>query len=375
MAQQGGQQQQQGGDSNDMMWAAAFFAFVLVLLWLAKDSWLPFVFQLKHYELKFINHFFTVNQGLMNTIHELAYYPQKVSSDKYFYLMLDRVGKYYSIPVAILLFTLAIIIYVRNPGTKFNRTYNITNFKGYQQSLFPQISPSSRIDLVKTDITKGPWASSYTPLQFAQKFKLLDIIENKEFNPLLGELAKVAKLREGKARQVFAAQLGPMWQGADKLPPHTKALFAAFNAVANKDREAGLNLLKQFNQSVLSGKNTPDFSGVNNILNKYKDSKLTKKVESRHAYVITVMAALLELARTDGVLATADFLWLKPIDRKLWYMLNNVGRRAAFPEVAGAIAHWRIESRMQRKLTTPMIEEAVKALRIGLNEVIYPQDD
>ena len=111
------------------------------------------------------------------------------------------------------------------------------------------------------------------------------------------------------------------------------------------------------------------------LLKKHKDAKLIKKLESRHAYVSTVMAALLELARTDGVLATADFLWLKTIDRQLWYILNNVGRRAAYPEVAGAIAHWRIESRMQRKLITPMIEEAVKALKLAIAEIIYPQDD
>lgn len=87
------------------------------------------------------------------------------------------------------------------------------------------------------------------------------------------------------------------------------------------------------------------------------------------------MASLLESARTNGVLACSDFLWLKTVDRPLWYMLQNVGRRAAFSEVAGAVAHWRIESRMQKRLMSPMIEEAVKALKIALSEIIYQDEE
>lgn len=374
MAQQGGQQQQGQGDSNDMLWAAVFFAFFLLALWLARASWLPFLFQVKFFELKFANNFITVDKKLLEEVYLASYYPDRIDSDKFFFYLLTKVGNYYAIPVAILLFISAIVIYVKNPGTKFNKTYNMTSFRKYQQGNFPQIIPPSKADLINTDIEQGPWASSFTPLQFAKKYKLLDIIENKNFNPILGELAKVAKLKEDKARQVFSAQLGQMWQGPERLPMHTKALFAVFSSIANQDRESGLKLLQQFNQSILYS-NKPNFSGVNELLKKYKDTKLVKKVESRHAYVMTVMAALLELARSDGVLATADFIWLKPVDRKLWYMLNNVGRRAAYPEVAGAVAHWRIESRMQRRLITPMVEEAVKALRIGLNEIIYPQDD
>jgi intracellular multiplication protein IcmP len=174
--------------------------------------------------------------------------------------------------------------------------------------------------------------------------------------------------------KLFASQLGYVWQGADKLPVHNKALFSIFAAIANQDRKPALDLLRQINYS-LEYKTSPNFTGFEELYNKYKDSKIVKKIESRHAYVMTVMAALLAVARTDGVLATADFLWLKEIDRPMWYMLNNVGRRAAFPEVAGAIAHWRIETRMQRKLMTPMIEEAVKALKIAIEEIIYPEDE
>lgn len=377
MAQQaaggGGQGQGGGSEGNDMMWIAAFFAGLLVVLWLTRASYFPYIFKFKYYELYFAAYFVNIDFNLMHEIINAQFDPKYLTWQQFFDL-LNRAGSYYSFPVAITLFILTIILYIKNPNNKFNRTYNMLNFRQAQKSNWPQIIAPSKQDLTKVDPKEGPWASSFNPLYFARENKLLEIIVNPDPNPLLGELAKVPKLKEDKARQLFAAQLGYLWQGPDKLPIHTKALFAIFAAIVNKDRDTAFKMLRQFNTS-LEYKDTPDYTGIEELLKKHKDAKLIKKLESRHAYVSTVMAALLELARTDGVLATADFLWLKTIDRQLWYILNNVGRRAAYPEVAGAIAHWRIESRMQRKLITPMIEEAVKALKLAIAEIIYPQDD
>jgi intracellular multiplication protein IcmP len=94
-----------------------------------------------------------------------------------------------------------------------------------------------------------------------------------------------------------------------------------------------------------------------------------------HAYVLTVMAAMLVGARDDGVQSSADFLWLKPVDRKLWYMLNTVGRQTPFAEVAGVYAHWLAEKEAGKRMLVPMVEEATKALEIALKEVVYRRDE
>ena len=86
-----------------------------------------------------------------------------------------------------------------------------------------------------------------------------------------------------------------------------------------------------------------------------------------HAYVGTLMASLLEIARIEGVLATAEFLWLKLVDRRLCYMLNSVGRQATIVEVAGLFAHWRSEKRLER----PLVKEAVTALEKDITTVLY----
>src|SRR4029079_9643029 len=112
-----------------------------------------------------------------------------------------------------------------------------------------------------------------------------------------------------------------------------------------------------------------DYSGVDELLKKHINSKDVQTILKSHAYVMTVMASMLEKARDDGVQASADFLWLKPRDRRLWYMMNTVGRQTPFIEVAGVYAHWIAEKEAGKRILVPMVEEASKALEIALKEV------
>jgi len=81
------------------------------------------------------------------------------------------------------------------------------------------------------------------------------------------------------------------------------------------------------------------------------------------------MASFLMIAREDGVVASSEFLWLKVVDRRLWDMLNSVGRQTPFAEVGGPFAHWKAEHALKRKALVPMVDEAIRALEIAVREV------
>src|SRR5262249_47727793 len=149
-------------------------------------------------------------------------------------------------------------------------------------------------------------------------------------------------------------QLGPTWSGVHKLPIEIKALAVIFIARALREREIADNFLTQIAQSAASGR--LNFVGVEKQLENYANSKPIKWLETRHAYVYTLMASLLELARTDGVLASAEFLWVKPVNRRLWYILNSVGRTTAVVEVSGVYAHWLAEKQLGQSIKTPMVK-------------------
>jgi hypothetical protein len=97
-----------------------------------------------------------------------------------------------------------------------------------------------------------------------------------------------------------------------------------------------------------------------------------QRIIGRHAYVGTVMSALLEAARERfGALATGEFRWLKVLDRTLYYALDQVGRRVAWTEAAGVRAHMALEVELDAKETTPGVMLAVTALFASLWQEIY----
>lgn len=86
-------------------------------------------------------------------------------------------------------------------------------------------------------------------------------------------------------------------------------------------------------------------------------------VHRRHGTVTTrLMARLADAHRTFGNLPTSEFLWLKSIDRPLWYALNNLGRLKFHVEGAAAISHYQSEMSLGRPLDEPHVDEAAEGI-------------
>jgi intracellular multiplication protein IcmP len=203
-------------------------------------------------------------------------------------------------------------------------------------------------------------------MEFAKKHNLLKKNDVLMDNPVPGQ-ESTAGIRRGDAKRVFTLQLGPIWDGFDRCPPHAQALAAVFMARMNRDKAAALRILRALDKSTSDG--TPDYSVGLSVLKKYQNDEKVQEVVSKHAYLLTAMASLLKASRDDGVMPSADFLWLKPIDRRLWYMLNCIGRQTPFVEVGGPFAHWLAERASGRPLLVPMIDESIKALEVAIKEI------
>src|SRR3990167_5032774 len=135
----------------------------------------------------------------------------------------------------------------------------------------------------------------------------------------------------------------------------------------NRNKIAAQKILTSLDSSFVVGKLHAE--GIAEILKKYQDTEIIQEITAKHAYQLTVMSSLLLAARDDGVVPSAEFLWLKVVDRRLWYMLNCVGRQTPYSEVGGPFAHWRAELVMSRSSRAPMIDEAIKALEIAIKEI------
>ena len=371
-------QAQQGGQADNSMgflWIIiGLFAATLLVWYLFHDAIVTYYLKFKLLELGFIGLFTSSYDALAQGVSLIVHNNPGAVTFTQIMDISTKVGTAFRIPVAIILGGFALVLYKTSAKTRHRTVFSMKTLMKQEKENWPQITPISEIDLINEDIDKGKWAMAMTPMQFAKKYKLLKE-EYKE--PKEGELTKEKKIEvtvvRSKANAVFSRQMGRPWSSHKDLKIYEKALFAIFAAKAVGDRDSASQLLRQIAASSASGK--LDFSGAEALLEKHINDKLAQKVLSNHAFVLTVMASMLDVARTDGVLASAEFLWLKPVDRSLWYMLNTIGRQVAPAEISGPFAHWLAEKEMGRKLTVPMLEEATNALQASIAEMIYIPDE
>lgn len=362
------------GDQNSyaLLWIIAAVFVIMGVVWHFWSDKLKIAFvAIKKYETIAISYFIdnpNVDIALRG-LSQAQIDPNKLTLE-YASIISTFIGGYLMYPIIAMLVIMAIVMFKGHATMRFTKAYNMDTLVQQEKDNWPQIYPVANLNLIEEDNLKGPWAMSMNPMQFARHEKLLQVemVADRKAAWKAEGIAKATLIKD-VATQVFSAQLGPLWTNVESLPPHTKALYAAFLARTEHDTDACRAYLQKLARS--SAKGTIDYSDTEELLKKYGKSKAAAMCQKKHAYVSTVMASMLLLARTDGVLASADFLWVKPLDRKLWYMLNCVGRQVAVPEISGIFAHWLAEKEMGRPLTVPMVHEAVMALELALNNMVY----
>ncbi|WP_298626815.1 type IVB secretion system coupling complex protein DotM/IcmP [uncultured Legionella sp.] len=362
------QQQQQSGSDNGMapVWIIVLLFITGFFIWkFGHQHIVSFVFQINIWQAKLVNLFIN-NQSLANQIYLMETVDPKTIEWHVLVEMTGNVGDFMRYPVVFVLLVLAVLLYRSNITLKFRRAHDMKTLRAQEQFNWPAIMPIVKEDLVSQDVNKGPWAMALTPMEFARKYNLLRKDDALLDNPLPGQ-EMTAGIRKGDAKRVFTMQLGPYWDGFERCTPQAYAMAGVFLARINRDRDAANHILKVLDATFVAGK--PDFSVAKPIIKKYQNSEIVQEVISKHAYMLTVLASLLEAARDDGVVPSSEFLWLKPIDRRLWYMLNCVGRQTPYSEVGGPFAHWKAEKVMGRRSLVPMIDEAIRALEIAIKEI------
>lgn len=265
-----------------------------------------------------------------------------------------------------------------------------------QAKHFPASAIIQGKNLLTTHPYVGPWATYALPLDFTLDNGLLwtskrvisgeDPVDEKtmvRIPPLKPEQKiqpfpikrkamphhRYVAFHVARANAVFSAQMGPLWEGAEKLPPLEKALYAALCAAACGRTDDCWAMIERLafsfregttdKQGRLTTPHQADTSGTNELLSKYGNDPAVRKITETHAYSQNVIGATLNLARTKGKLLHANVLWLKPVNRTLWYVVCGDGGQSAYWEAAGPWAHAQVESLMGKRITTPMVAGAV----------------
>ena len=230
----------------------------------------------------------------------------------------------------------------------------------------------------------GPWRIARSPVQFALEHGLLLNKDGQPFSvdeALRRGLAHVelpaygnAYLDEAKAAAVLREQLGGAFSCILGLAAERKALACALLAYAAGRKKDCLNILdtvatsyREVEKPICPVLEKPRFQRSLDTIAQKHQGLLVEPLLIRHAaFELPWFMALLTLARRKGVLASSQFLWLRPLDRPLWYALNQCGGRAAWAEGFAAWAHYSAEERAGKTLFEPRLDHAVSRLRDNL---------
>jgi intracellular multiplication protein IcmP len=251
----------------------------------------------------------------------------------------------------------------QNPLHNLRHRHSMDTLIKSEVAIWPHVQPIVSLNLINEPTDKGAWASAQNPVEYAKDHHLLK---------------EGTELDKEKAEKVFVSQLSKVWAGVNQLDPVTKAFFAIFAAHGNwdekdpkyksgkSDARKGINRLAS---SYFQNPKKLDLSWADEMAKKHFEHPAVQEITSRHAYTHTVMMSLLEYARRNGVLPSSEFFWLRPVDRTLWYALNNVGRNVAWTEVAGIYGHWLAEKIVDAPLVRPYVQKAVEAFADALKNI------
>jgi intracellular multiplication protein IcmP len=306
-----------------------------------------------------------------------AGYVDSLPSDQaqnYFNLSASSIGaighltaRYIRIPVAIACVGVAVYAIFFSPRNKFKTRHTLESFIKVQAKVWSVIAPI--VDFKPADHSAripGQMVPDQLPL-FAEALSPEEWIAWHRIPVTNGIPDREA------TRRAFIQQLGPRWQGIEGQPPYIRALFATFALKGTQKREESDDLLGQISTCwTLEGgfKMPVDLAGkIERIVHDQATGGEAARMAAQYAYRTTAMLGTLKWARSmGGVLASAQFLWLRAVDRGLWYPFNNLGRRSFHVEGSGAIAHFMAEESAKKPLLIPRVDTAIVALNQFLAE-------
>ncbi len=267
------------------------------------------------------------------------------------------------IPFAILLGLMGLWCLLRGPETQYRVTLGLDGLIKRQSQIFPAIEP-----FVQFNPSTQPVRPPGSPVP-AELPRFSEALGPEEWLAYFKNPLPDGKVDVEAATEAFTQQLNGKWRGVGRLKPYQQILMAAFCLKASRKRDDAddmlgrLSLCWSFKDGLKLNKDKKLLKAARAVLKNKDLAASTLAKANQHAFVTTAMLRALMTARDEGgVLAPAQFVWLRGFDRAMWYPLNNLGRQSFHTEALGAMAHFRAERRTSRPIPMPKMENAIQTI-------------
>ncbi|MET3132781.1 intracellular multiplication protein IcmP [Oxalobacteraceae bacterium GrIS 1.11] len=299
----------------------------------------------------------------------LAATPAAVTADQLLALLNLAARAFVCLPIG--LAARAFRIAQKHPANRTRRHITVDTLPWIMSSHSPAVIPSLYYgDLLNTD--PPDHRSSMNPEEWVAEHSLL---VNGVFD-------------RDRCRALLSLDLGKAIESLEELAPHEKCLFAVFGARLFSDNiDKAQRLLDALNRSchghTWQGKRGyPDLSLTDTDFAVCALHPDASGWLARHPYPRTLLHSMHKAALKTGKLPSAHFLWLKGMDRGLWYALNTTGRKGPFIESAAVFtqALWEdFAADKGYRLPSPQLDDAIDGIeaylvKIGLMSAQTPRE-
>jgi intracellular multiplication protein IcmP len=285
---------------------------------------------------------------------------EQLSSDAMGLISVAAMTPYKYIATAILL-VLGFWALFYGPKSQFRRVLDLNHLIKQQSGAFTPITP-----FVSFNPSTQPPRPPGAPVP-AELPSFAEALGPEEWIAYYDVPVPDGKVDAEAAARAFGKQLGAPWKGPLHMKPYRQILLAAFCLKSLRKRTESDSMLGRLAACWTFQKGfRVDSRLLNEARSILKNRDMSGKILSKcnqHAYENTAMLRALATAREEGgVLAPAQFVWMRGYDRALWYPLNNLGRQAYHMEALGAMCHYKAEKTTQRPIPRPKMEDAVKSI-------------
>lgn len=291
------------------------------------------------------------------------------------YRISHQIGIAWRLPACIVMGLVAVICMIRAVPSRYRRRLDLTKLATELSTDFK--APAAFMNLGLQIVP--PQANSLRPADFA--------LTPEEWVERYA-LGSGGAFDERRAVAALTIQLG----GPRQLPVPTSAgalvVYVGFSLHLAGRRDEAARILGTVGEMLTGGAETDDGSGpatslrvpseiIKDCMQLIGDHTVFSEpqvIMQRHAWTNTALMSLLNTARMrSGVLAPAQFGWLKLVDRPLWYALQSLGfetegtGRYLHPnprvEACGVRDHWAVERAADIPIVDPSFDRAIVALQ------------
>ena len=285
-----------------------------------------------------------------------------------------NIGTEFLYPAMALVLALGALCFVRAGNARFARAFDLDRLMAEQARTSRSTAAFVRRGLKLAGIRAGDPRPA-DPALHASDWIARYATRDRRFN-------------EASARRELVRQLGAEWRRRADAAPAVRCMLAVFALHGVQRREEAARLLGLLSEGLpVSGNDGGEgptaplafdpktLAIVDRALAELGVAAWALEIMDAHHFTTPGLMSVLNAARLrSGILAPAQFAFLKLVDRRLWYALHALGFEADGPlahphpsqrvEAIGARAHWAAERAIGAPIPTPEFDAAIAAIRL-----------